>query len=75
MTPFETRDAQTAAAIRREIAKLKADAERRGWSPQSRPWLLQFGKIAGLHLALELIDYNANDVLPPLPDNWRHTRG
>jgi hypothetical protein len=67
MTPYERRDAQTAEAIRREIEKVKTNAQRCGWKPTQEAWHRAFGEISGLHRALQLIDPNANDVLPPLP--------
>ena len=56
MTPFEMRDAQIAAMIRREIDKVKLEVEKYGWKSPSNEWHRAFGQIAGLFQALALID-------------------
>jgi len=56
MTPYEERDAQTAAMIRREISRLKNDQLRFGWTPGSGAWNRAFGKLSGFYTILALID-------------------
>lgn len=50
------RDAEIATMIGREIDKVKMEVEKYGWKSPSNEWHRAFGQIAGLHLALSLID-------------------
>ena len=56
MSIRDERDAEIAAMIRRQIDKVKADVDRCGWKSPSNEWHRAFGQIAGLFLALELVD-------------------
>lgn len=58
------RDAETAALVRREIEKVKADAKLCGWTPNSAAWNRAFGELAGMYKILQLIDPEPYDADP-----------
>jgi hypothetical protein len=53
---FAERDRQLAAMILDEIEKVREDQRRFGWSPNSSAWHRAFGKLAGLHTVLSLVE-------------------
>jgi hypothetical protein len=69
MSPFAKRDAQLADLIRREIAEAKERAQLCGWKPSMTAWHRAFGEISGMHRVLQLIDREADDVMPPLENS------
>ena len=52
MSHFEERDSLTAAMIREEIEKLKADVERCGWKQPRAAWYKAFGEMTGMYRIL-----------------------
>jgi hypothetical protein len=61
---FAERDRQIAAMILDEIEKVRADQRRFGWAPGTGAWNRAFGKLAGLHTVLSLVE-----DCPPLSDH------
>lgn len=52
MSDYET----VASMIRAEIAKVKVQAERCGWTPGHMGWHRAFGEITGMYRILSLVD-------------------
>lgn len=55
MTPYEERDAQTLAMIKREIEKTKERARNCGWNPSQSAWHRAFGELAGMYKIVSLL--------------------
>ena len=66
MTPYEERDAQLLAMVRREIDKVSAMAAAYNWVPDTRAWHGAAGELRGLHRILVLLDPNPRPPeMPP----------
>ena len=73
MTPYEERDAELAAMVRREITELKSRAKACNWHPTTHAWHRAFGELSGMHRILSLIDpepgsFSVHDLAPALPN-------
>jgi hypothetical protein len=66
MTPYEERDAQLLAMVRREIDKVSATIRACNWVPDTQEWHAAAGELRGLHRILVLLDPNPRrPEMPP----------